>query len=107
MKCEALLVVLVACGSSSPSVDAGNDAQATSDAAADVAKEAAPSCKHAGDSCTPTDTCNTWSCKCANITDPELTAGGCNGGTCQSGPDACAALCASAGGVTTATDDGC
>jgi hypothetical protein len=109
---SALLVVVVtliaACSSSSPPVDGGNgDAQNTVDAVGDVAADTAPICKHAGDTCAPTDSCNTWSCKCANITNPELTVGTCSGGTCNSGSDACASLCANAGGVTSATDDGC
>lgn len=100
--------VIAACSSSSPPADAGNDAKQTGDAvAADVAADTTPTCKHAGDTCTPSDTCNTWSCKCANITNPELTVGTCTGGTCNSGTDACASLCANAGGVTSATDDGC
>lgn len=102
------ITIIAACGSSSPPADGGGgDAQSTGDSSADVATEAAPTCKHAGESCSPTDTCNTWSCKCANITNPELTVGTCTGGTCNSGNDACASLCANAGGVTSATDDGC
>ena len=108
MKRAAFLFLLVACSSSSPSNDAGKgDAASGVDGAADVATESAPACKHAGDTCSPTDTCNTWSCKCANISSPELTVGGCSGGMCQSGTDACTSLCSNAGGVTSATDDGC
>ncbi|HEY1957039.1 MAG TPA: hypothetical protein VGH28_15575 [Polyangiaceae bacterium] len=110
MKRQAWLGVvfflLVACGSSSPPSDGGT-VDASSDVVVDVASEAAPACKHAGDTCAPTDSCNTWSCKCANISNPEITVGGCQGGTCQSGADACAALCGNAGGVTSATDTGC
>jgi hypothetical protein len=99
-----------ACSSSSPPADGGGgDAQNNADGAADVVATdtAAAACKHAGDTCTPNDTCNTWSCKCANISSPELTVGSCSGGTCTSGNDSCASLCANAGGVTSATDDGC
>ena len=102
------MFLLAACSSSSPPADAGGgDAQSAADGAADVATDSAATCKHAGDTCSPSDTCNTWSCKCANITDPELTVGSCSGGTCSSGADACASLCANAGGVTSATDTGC
>jgi hypothetical protein len=102
------MLLTAACSSSSPPVDGGGgDAQTGSDATPDVAKDTAASCKHAGDSCTPSDTCNTWSCKCANISSPELTVGSCSGGTCTSGNDSCASLCSNAGGVTSATDDGC
>jgi hypothetical protein len=107
MKRAAFLVLSMACSSSSPPGDAGNDAASGVDGAADVATESAPACKHAGDTCSPSDSCNTWSCKCANITNPEITVGSCSGGTCQAGTDACASLCANAGGVTSATDDGC
>jgi hypothetical protein len=108
MKRAAFLFLLTACSSSSPPGDAGNgDAANGVDGAADVAAESAPACKHAGDTCSPSDTCNTWSCKCANITNPEITVGSCTGGTCQSGAEACASLCANAGGVTSSTDDGC
>lgn len=103
-----VMILASACSSSSPPADAGGgDAQSGLDALADVAAEAAATCKHAGDQCSPSDACNTWSCKCANITDPELTVGSCSGGTCTSGTDACASLCANAGGVTSATDTGC
>jgi len=96
-----VMLLVSACSSSSPPADAGLDGSA------DVAADTTATCKHAGDPCSPSDTCNTWSCKCANITDPELTVGSCTGGSCSSGADACASLCANAGGVTSATDTGC
>lgn len=104
-----VIVVALACSSSAPPADAGGgDAQNNGDvSASDAATDGAAACKHAGDTCTPSDTCNTWSCKCANISNPELTVGSCTGGTCSSGNDACASLCANAGGVTSATDSGC
>jgi hypothetical protein len=107
MKPFLFVLFLLGCGTSTVPNDAGGNDANTSDAPADVANEAAPTCKHAGDACTPSDNCNVWSCKCANISSPEITVGACKGGTCQSGTDACTALCSSAGGVTTAMDTGC
>jgi hypothetical protein len=112
----AVLVALLnpaasGCASAGPSTggDAA-DVAATSDvatAAESGADASASACRAPGEACSGGDYCGSWTCRCRNISMGIMTVGGCTGGHCSQGTEACDRICQNAGGVENAMYGSC